>query len=223
MVKKIRHTFVILMLSASSIFFYSHNVSAAYLPNDIGQITDYLDDSGYFNGYTELDSIDFSGQWRYTAVAYESGNENTVSEIANGEFKFWKWTFSTPWNPDDASFSTFHDENFGEWQDVDFSTEQLFFEDRHPTNIQLDPFSSENSAYFRVFQLNDDSELLDYLGDNAITLTAGTIIVGFNDNGLSLGDADYDDMIVALQPVPIPAGFWLFSSGLLGMIGFRRG
>lgn len=70
--------------------------------------------------------------------------------------------------------------------------------------------------------MTNDSNLLSYLGDNALTLAAGTIIVGFNDNGIDLGDADFDDIIVALQPVPVPAAAFLFAPTLLGFMGLRR-
>lgn len=183
-------------------------VSAGTLPYNIGNVQQYLDSSGYFNGYTELDAIDFSGQWQYTAIAFESGNINTVS-ITTG-------------TPDSSTFSTAAAADFGEWKNINFSSEQLYFEDNNPTDIALDAFSTgSNGSFFRVFQLTADSNALDYLGSN-LTLALGTIIVGFNDNGLSLGDADYDDIIVALQPVPVPAAALLFAPALLGFVSLRR-
>jgi hypothetical protein len=186
--------------------------SAASLPGGgINDVATYLNDATYFNGYVELNSFNFSNLWRYTAIAYESDNQNTVS-INSG----------SGWNPGDANFTTFSDSNFGQWANVNFQTEQLYFEDNDPTDISLNPFSAANTSFFRVFKLTNDSNLLSYLGDNALTLTAGTIIVGFNDNGIDLGDADFDDIIVALQPVPIPAAAFLFAPALLGFMGLRR-
>ena len=188
------------------------SASAASLPvSGITDVTTYLDDVTYFNGYVELNTFDFTGQWRYTAIAYESDNENTVS-INDGP----------GWNPLDASFTTANATNFGQWAGVNFDTEQLFFEDNDPTDIALDPFSAVNAPFFRIFQLTSDSNPLSYLGANALTLAAGTIIVGFNDNGINLGDADYDDIIVALQPVPLPAAAFLFAPALLAFMGLRR-
>ena len=182
--------------------------SAATFPgSNIDNIETYLD--AYSNGYTELNAIDFSNQWQYTAIAYESGNINTVS--------------MTTGTPDSTTFSTASHSNFGEWKSIDFSSGQLFFEDSDgPINIELDPFSSANDAYFRVFELSA-ATTLSYLND--LTLSVGTIIIGFNDNGLGLGDADYDDIIVALKPisaVPIPAAAFLFAPALLGFMGLRR-
>ncbi len=182
--------------------------SAGTLPgSNIDSVTTYLDQ--YANGYTELNALDFYGKWQYTAIAYESGNINTVSQTGS----------STP------TFSTASNGSFGTWEDINFSSEQLFFEDSNgPYNIKLDPFSEAISSYFRVFQLTADSDILSYLG-NRFSLALGTVIVGFNDNGLGLGDADYDDIIVALKPVsavPIPAAALLFAPVLLGFIGLRR-
>ena len=195
---------------------------AASLPgSDIVDVESYLNDSTYFNGHNEITAFDFTGKWRYTAIAYESGNENTVSINAGPGIHTW----NPQWNPEDAEFTTYSDGNFGQWATIDFSTEELFFEDYYPNNIYLDPFSSASSAFFRVFELTNDSNNLAYLGANALSLTAQTIIVGFNDNGLSGGDADYDDIIVALQrvsDVPIPAALWLFAPALLGFMGLRK-
>jgi len=186
--------------------------AATFPGRDIVNITTFLNDATYFNGYTELNRIDFSGEWQYSALAYESGNINTVSMTTGA--------------PNSTTFSTRFHSNFGEWKDIDFSSEKLFFEDSNgPYNVELDPFSESNRSFFRVFQLTADSNYLSYLGSNAQTLALGTIIVGFNDNGLRLGDADYDDIIVALQPVsavPIPAAGWLFGTALLGLAGLYR-
>jgi hypothetical protein len=189
-----------------------HSASASSLPgSNIVDVTTYLNDATYFNGYVELTAFNFSNQWRYTAIAYESDNQNTVS-INSG----------SGWNPGDANFTTYNDANFGQWAGVNFDTEQLFFEDNDPTDISLNPFTSANASFFRVFQLTQDSNLLSYLGDNALTLAAGTIIVGFNDNGINIEDGDFDDIIVALQPVPLPAAAFLFAPALLGFMGLRR-
>ena len=186
--------------------------AATFPGSNIADITTYLGNSTYFNGYTELNAIDFAGEWQYTALAYESGNINTVS--------------LTTGTPDSSTFSTGSSSNFGQWKDINFSSQTMFFEDSNgPYNVELDPFSTTNSSFFRVFQLTDDSNELSYLGSNSLTLTLGTIIVGFNDNGSNIGDGDYDDIIVALQPmsaVPLPAAAFLFAPALLGFMGLRR-
>ena len=53
---------------------------------------------------------------------------------------------------------------------------------------------------------------------------ANTYILGWEDLPLQNGDADYQDMIVAIHvsQTPIPAPIFLLGSGLLGLWGFRR-
>jgi hypothetical protein len=40
--------------------------------------------------------------------------------------------------------------------------------------------------------------------------------------GSNISDKDYNDMVVTIRPVPIPAAVWLLGSGLLGLAGIRR-
>lgn len=180
-------------LAASSI------ASAGTLPNPaIDNVQTYVEGIAGAGNYTELFNYDFNGEYAYTAIGYESGNQNTTSLTINGS----------------ASFDTHADSNFGEWQAINFSTDQLYFEDSDgPYNIALDPFSG---PYFRLFELTS-STTVSYL-DN-LYLAAGTIIVGFGDG---LGDSDYDDIIVALNPVPVPAAAFLFAPALMGFMGLRR-
>jgi hypothetical protein len=35
-------------------------------------------------------------------------------------------------------------------------------------------------------------------------------------------DGQYNDWLVQLNPVPLPAAFWLFASALIGLLGFRQ-
>jgi hypothetical protein len=55
--------------------------------------------------------------------------------------------------------------------------------------------------------------IFSFISGNVLTL-------GFNDGGS--GDSDYDDIVVSLQAVPIPAAAILFAPALLGFMGLRR-
>ena len=56
--------------------------SAGYLPYDIGHVTEFLNNvhDHYFNGYEEVGAFDFTGEWKYTAIGFESGNINITEE-----------------------------------------------------------------------------------------------------------------------------------------------
>jgi hypothetical protein len=179
-------------------------VSASSFPNPINTIDTFLNDATYFNGHTELNAIDFGGLWQYTALGFEAGNTNEVSIVVNGA----------------ATFSTADTSNFGDMELVDFNTDGLFFSDtiNGPANVALDPFNGP-SMFFRVFELTADTNALSFLANSSLVLEAGTIIVGFGDG---LGDSDFDDLILALKPVPVPAALFLFAPALLGFFGLRR-
>lgn len=192
---------------------FSSQASAGSFPYSIPDVGQFVNNTTYFNGVTQITAatgFNFDGKWAYTALGFESGNVNmTQSPISN----------IIP------TFFTGDTSNFGSWVNVDFSTENIYFEDTDgPASVKLDPFNSSNSDFFEIYRLLADSELLDYL-PNDITLAAGTIIVGFNDNGAwnTIGnDHDYDDIIIALRPVPEPTTIALFGIGLLGLAGIGR-
>ncbi len=58
---------------------------------------------------------------------------------------------------------------------------------------------------------------------NGRDYAAGTVLVCFEDMvGYPNADYDYNDMIVAITPTPIPAAAWLLGSGLAGLMALRR-
>lgn len=172
--------------------------------------------SNFFNedNVTESDFItrfDFTGMWDYTAIAFEANNLDVVKEGVTGD---WTTEFITQLDTDKGS------DKYGTWETVDFDNENLRFVDTSTdpnTPKNLDILNSNKQSIFHFYMLTEDSNELEWLG-SGFTLKAGTYILGYNDSGT---DGDYDDIIMAMAPVPEPATMLLFGIGIAGFAGLR--
>jgi len=172
--------------------------------------------NGAFPG-TEISvsTLDFSGEWMYTAIGRESGHTNDIDEASSpGE----KSSDSL------LTFSTANASNWGVWNTVDFDISNLFFEDSDgPWNVGLDSFGISNDPGFKLFRLTQNTTLTHLSGNSSLSLFVNDIIVGFNDNHKSHSDGDYDDIIIAMRAtsVPEPSTLAIFALGMMGLASRR--
>ena len=67
------------MMLAIVVFFLPMTVFAGSSPYNIPDHNAFLN-SGYFNDWEYVDDLIFTGEWYYTAIAFESGHINTIKE-----------------------------------------------------------------------------------------------------------------------------------------------
>lgn len=198
---------------------FPHNSIAGLIgPSDWNgdDINGFLSNSTLPGIETSVFTLDFDGEWIYTAIGRESSNENDIDQTNNaGDGAL------------DTSliFSTNNTSNWGVWNTVNFDTENLFFEDSNgPWNVGLDSFGADNSDGFKLFRLTENTTLNYLAGNSSLPLFVGDIIVGFNDNQHYNSDGDYDDIIIAMRAtaVPAPGSLALLGVGLFGLLFMRR-
>lgn len=186
-----------LIITAILTLVLASSAFARSFPLDVNTLETYLNGQGGNIAATyESFTGTLSGNYDVTAIAFEAGDTNTLT-TAGGDLLFT--------NNDTSNWGTYA-------TGVELAT-SVFTDVDTATNFTLD-----NATAVRIYQLTENWTA-PTLG---LDLTAGTLLIGLNDNGSS--DGDFDDIILAATPTatPIPAAAWLLGSGLLGLIGIRR-
>ncbi|MFT6992270.1 MAG: hypothetical protein ACJASL_004269 [Paraglaciecola sp.] len=198
---------------------FSHNSIAGLIgPSDWNgdDINGFIATSALPGIETSVTTLDFSGEWIYTAIGRESAHTNDIDKTASAGNEALDTLLT---------FSTSNTSNWGVWDTVNFDTENLFFEDSNgPWNVGLDSFGANNSDGFKLFRLTENTTLNYLAGNASLSLFVGDIIVGFNDNHLKNSDGDYDDIIIAMRAtsVPAPGSLALFAVGLFALVFMKR-
>ncbi|MBU1228497.1 MAG: hypothetical protein KKA55_07215 [Proteobacteria bacterium] len=77
-----------------------------------------------------------------------------------------------------------------------------------------------NTCRVHIYELTKDWTFQN------LTMSAGTLIIGMNDDGvMNRCTDDFDDFILAASktaPTPLPGAVWLLGSGLVGLMGYRK-
>lgn len=233
MSKKIYITLLITVVLATATLFAATPALAdngpckanANYPCDLDNFESFLlnQDSGgqcgnYFNpiGADSIEEVceplvtfDFDGSYYFTTIASEADN-----------------CLLARWPGTEAPSIVFSNQDFSNWgllAAIDLTTatpspaqapadDPLVVEDvTSEIQFNLDPYclegSGDNCDRFKICRLTRNSNLLGYL-PNPITLFAGDIIIGFDDNLGNIGDGrdgDFADMVMVLRPIEEPA------------------
>ena len=169
---------------------------AGYYPGDITSLTTFMTGVSY-EVYT---GSPLSGAYDLTPVGFEAGDTIQFKAAAGGDVLFTNQNmaaeFNKGWKTADLSSATFKDLK---------------------TNMETGVNDANRVAVLKLTQ--------SWAVSSGLTLKAGTLILGLNDDGST--DGDFDDFILAAKaktaPTPIPGAVWLLGSGLLGVMGFKRG
>ncbi|MBU1041659.1 MAG: hypothetical protein KKF77_11230 [Proteobacteria bacterium] len=168
-------------------------LASNYYPNDINTLSTFLSGAAY----TQYTGAPLTGAYDLTPLGFEAGDTIQFKSAVAGDVLFTNKNlaaeFAKGWKTADLGSAIFNDLT---------------------TTLKT---SVNDLNRVAVLQLTQAWTL-----SSGLTLNAGTLILGLNDDGSK--DGDFDDFILAAKaaPTPVPGAVWLLGSGLLGIMGFKR-
>ena len=174
---------------------FAGSALAGYYPTNIDTLATFMTGASY-ETYT---GSPLSGAYDLTPVGFEAGDTIQFKASATGEVLFTNQNLAAEFNKG--------------WKTADLTS--AVFKDQ-TTTLETGVNQASHVAVLKLTQ--------DWKVGSGLTLKAGTLILGFNDDGST--DGDFDDFILAAKgkaaPTPIPGAVWLLGCGLLGVMGFKR-
>lgn len=155
--------------------------------------------------YRDVSGVALTGSYDVTALAYQSYLTDQFRD--SGKTVLFTNSQTSGYGTKTADLSS-----------ATFRTTGLYYGTCIPSNVDfITPLTDKSRVH--IYELKADWAKMG--------LTAGTLIIGMNDDGIKNPCTDdFDDFILAAHksaaPTPVPGAVWLLGSGLLGLMGFRR-
>ena len=188
----------VLMLGAMGDALACYTAPGDWYPYDITDLKSFVKGAKY----TDVSGTALSGAYDVTALAYQSYLTDQFRDSSNNVLFTNNLTSGYGTKTADLASASFRTTGLYGNAHVDFVT------------------LLTDATRVHIYELTKDWTF------GSISLSAGTLIIGLNDDGIKNPCTDdFDDFILAASkaaPTPVPGAVWLLGSGLVGLMGFKR-
>jgi hypothetical protein len=173
-----------------------YTAPADWFPSDITDLTSFMKGAKY----TDVSGIALTGKYDVTALAYQSYLTDQFRDSSQNVLFTNNLISGYGTKTADLTSASFRTTGLYGNANVDFVT------------------LLTDATRVHIYALTENWTKMG--------LSAGTLIIGMNDDGIKNDCTDdFDDFILAASraaPTPVPGAVWLLGSGLLGIMGFKR-